>query len=152
LAGKWSEGAWNSPANILEFKHVPLFIWLPVLISVNYKQCCGSGCRNRCFFERWIRDGEKIRIRIPENKETIFWVKTTLILWCGSGSGIQDLVDCGSWMEKCGFRIRNKQLDPNTDYKQCGGSGSEIWCILTPGSRSGISIRSRIQDPIFLRP
>ncbi len=55
-------------------------------------QCCGSGSGIRCLFDPWICDPEKIfsgsRISDPgsqthifESLETIFWVKSSIILW-----------------------------------------------------------------------
>ncbi len=58
-----------------------------------YSQCWGSESGIRCFFDIWIRDPDPgYRMNIPdhfsESLETVFWVKNTYILWCGSGSGI----------------------------------------------------------------
>ncbi len=47
--------------------------------------------------------GTNIPHHISESLLTIFWVKSTSILWCGSGSGIRNLFDFGS-------RIRNGKL------------------------------------------
>jgi hypothetical protein len=56
----------------------------------------------------WVKksrsgSGMNIPDHIFEGLETIFCLNNPLILWCGSGSGIQNLFDPGSGMEK--FRI-----------------------------------------------
>jgi hypothetical protein len=45
---------------------------------------------------------------ISESLETIFWVTNTWILWCGSGSGIQNLFDPGSRIRDGKTRILDK--------------------------------------------
>ncbi len=57
-------------------------------------QCCGI----RCFFDPWIRIRDLgWTLNIPdyfsEKLETVYMVKNTWILWCGSGSGIRNLFD-----------------------------------------------------------
>ncbi len=44
---------------------------------------------------------------ISESLETIFWVKNTEILGCGSGSGIRNLFDPGSEpkLARCVFKM-----------------------------------------------
>ncbi len=110
-------------------------------------KCCGFGIR--CFSDPWIRDGKKsgsgsgmnIPDHISEILETVFWVKNTQILWCGSGSGIRNLFDPGSGIPDPGWK--NSDLgsginipDPqqklycqvkNWILQQCFGSGSGDW-------------------------
>ncbi len=57
--------------------------------------------RNLVLFCPWIRDGKTgSRMNIPdkfsESLETVFRVKNTWILWCGSGSETRNLFDAGS--------------------------------------------------------
>jgi len=55
-----------------------------------------------------IRDGKKsgsgmnIPDHFSESLETVFRVENTRNLWCGSGSGIWNIFDTGSGMEKFG--------------------------------------------------
>ncbi len=76
----------------------------------------GSGAFLMLFWPRnpgWEKNpdpgsGMNIPDQISESFETIFKVKNTRILWCGSGSRIRDLVtlDPGSGMEKFGSGFR----------------------------------------------
>ncbi len=83
--------------------------------DLKQKQCCGSGIL--FLFGLLLRDpGWVIKSRsgsgvnnpdhISESLETIFLVKNTQTLWCGSG--IWNIFDPGSGMEK--IRIRDPQL------------------------------------------
>ncbi len=49
--------------------------------------------------------GMNIPDHFSESLDTVFWVKIILILWCWSGSGIRNLSDSGSGMEKFGSGI-----------------------------------------------
>ncbi len=51
----------------------------------------------RCLFDPWIWDPGWVKNQdyISESLKTIFGVKNTWILWCGSGSGIRNLFDPG---------------------------------------------------------
>jgi hypothetical protein len=74
------------------------------------QECCGSGIR--CFLtpRSRIRDGRNPDLRsginisdhISKSLVTIFGLKNTLVLFCGSGSGIQYLFDPGFGTEKFG--------------------------------------------------
>ncbi len=43
-----------------------------------------------------------------EHPGSYFWVKNTSILWCGSGTGIRDLLNPGSGIRDGKYRIRDK--------------------------------------------
>ncbi len=144
---------------------------LKMLTSYTFTtQCSGSGSGIRCLFDPWIRDprwvknqnpesGSRSRINIPdhisESSETIFWVKNALILWCGSWSGIRNLLDPGSGVEKfwSGTNILDPQHCKESTIKsclQCCGSGSRIrvpvpFWPLDPDPGSGIGF-FRIPD------
>ncbi len=49
--------------------------------------------------------GMNIPDHISVSLETFFWDKNSLILWCGYGTGIRNLLDPGSGMEKFGSGI-----------------------------------------------
>ncbi len=63
------------------------------------KQCCGSGSGIRCLFDPWIRDGQKVSIRIRDRDEQpgsyflelrnhFFWVKILIFFDADPGSGM----------------------------------------------------------------
>jgi hypothetical protein len=89
--------------------------------NVSGGQYCGSGSGSefQCFLEPRIRDGKKygsginITDRISVSLVTIFWVKNTEILCCGSG--IRCLFDSGSGMRDGKFASDIDISDPHTD-------------------------------------
>ncbi len=52
--------------------------------------------------------GSRTRDLIFENLVSVFWVINTWTLWCGSGSGVRDLVNPGSGIRDGKISIRDK--------------------------------------------
>jgi hypothetical protein len=82
--------------------------WWPLcnrFFNILIFQCCESGSGIRCFFDPFFDPGPGMNIPdliFEENIVSVFWVKNTLILWWRSGSGIRDLVNPRSGVEKIG--------------------------------------------------
>ncbi len=93
-------------------------------------------------WEKIQRQEMNIPDLIFENLVSVFWVKKTLVIFCGSGSEIVSTLDLGSGMEKIGSGILDKPTGSTTPgstqendlvlpVMQCKGAGEGPRDLLT---------------------